>query len=88
MGTHWKSLGKAFPVSAYKICFGPEIMKKIFCKYSLYHVLVHIMKTCPYNTDPLKPHFYLVKVGFTEVYIIFLISAQNIESGYSLEPSQ
>ena len=35
---------------------------------------------------PLKPHFYIVKLGFTGVYIIFLISAQNIECGYSLEP--
>ena len=30
-----------------------------------------------YNIDPLKPHFYIVKLGFTEVYIIFLISAQK-----------
>ena len=39
-----------------------------------------------YNFDPLKPHFYVVKLGFTGVYIIFLISAQNIDCGYSLEP--
>ena len=44
-----------------------------------------IMKTCLYNFDPLKPHFYIVKLGFTGVYIIFLISAQNIDCGYSLE---
>ena len=30
-----------------------------------------------YNFDLLKPHFYIVKLGFTGVYIIFLISAQN-----------
>ena len=47
---------------------------------------VAITKTCLYNFDPLKPHFYIVKLGFTEVYIIFLISAQNIDCGYSLEP--
>ena len=35
---------------------------------------------------PLKPHFYIVKLGFTGVYIIFLISPQNIDCGYSLEP--
>ena len=40
-----------------------------FCKY--------ITKTCLYNFDPLKPHFYIVKLGFTGVYIIFLISAQK-----------
>ena len=38
---------------------------------------VHITKTCLYNFDPLKPHFYIVKLGFTGVYIIFLISAQK-----------
>ena len=46
----------------------------------------YLMKTYLYNFDPLKPHFYIVKLGFTGVYIIFLISAQNIEYGYSLEP--
>ena len=45
-----------------------------------------ITKTRLYNFDPLKPHFYIVKLGFTWVYIIFLISAQNIDCGYSLEP--
>ena len=48
--------------------------------------LVSITKTCLYNFDPLKPHFYIVKLGFTGVYIIFLISAQNTDCGYSLEP--
>ena len=37
----------------------------------------HCTKTCLYNFDPLKPHFYIVKLGFTGVYIIFLISAQK-----------
>ena len=39
-----------------------------------------ITKTCLYNSPPphpLKPHFYKVKLGFTGVYIIFLISAQK-----------
>ena len=45
-----------------------------------------ITKTYLYNFDPLKPHFYIVKLGFTRLYIIFLISAQNIDCGYSLEP--
>ena len=34
-------------------------------------------ETCLYNFDPLKPHFYIVKLGFTRVYIIILISAQK-----------
>ena len=37
----------------------------------------YITKTCLYNVDPFKPHFYIVKLGFTGVYIIFLISAQK-----------
>ena len=45
-----------------------------------------VTKTCLYNFDPIKPHFYIVKLGFTGVYIIFHISAQNIDCGYSLEP--
>ena len=45
-----------------------------------------ITKTCLYNCDPLKPHFYIVKLRFTGVYVIFLISTQNIDYGYSLWP--
>ena len=36
-----------------------------------------ITKTRLYSFDPLKPHFYIVKLGFTLVYIIFLISTQK-----------
>ena len=38
-----------------------------------------ITKRCLYNFDPLKSHFYVVKLGFTRVCIIFLIFSQNIE---------
>ena len=31
----------------------------------------YITKTYLYNFDPLKPHFYIVKLRFTGVYIIF-----------------
>ena len=50
------------------------------------HESISITKTCLYNFDPLKPHLYIVKLGFTGVYIIFLISARNIDCGYSFEP--
>ena len=53
-------------------------------KYGIFTLL--ITKTCLYNFDPLKPHFYIVKLGFTGVYIIFLMSAKNIDCGCSLEP--
>ena len=49
-------------------------------------VCPNITKTCLYNFDPLKPHFYLVKLGFIGVYIFFLLLLKNIDSGYSLEP--
>ena len=45
-----------------------------------------ITKTYLYNFDLFKPYFYTVKLGFKGVYIIFIISAQNIDYGYSLEP--
>ena len=36
-----------------------------------------IMKTCLYSFDSLKPHFYIVKLGFKWVNIVFRISAQK-----------
>ena len=35
----------------------------------------NIMITCPCDSHPLTPHFYIVKLGFTGVYIFFLIFA-------------
>ena len=53
---------------------------------SLLAICGHITKTIPCNEDPLTPHFYIVKLGFTGVYIVFLFLLQNIDCGYSLEP--
>ena len=65
----------------------PEcILESQRCKLSWCGQQRLITKTCLYNFDPLKPHFYIVKLGFAGVYIIFHISAQNIDCGYSLEP--
>ena len=59
-------------------------------RFMLYFVLPSllftIMKTSSSNVYPLTPHFYIVKLGFTGVYIIFLFLLQNIDRGYSLEP--
>ena len=44
-----------------------------------------ITKTYLYHFDPHKPH-YIVKLGFTGVYIIFLNSALKHRLWYSLEP--
>ena len=56
--------------------------------YHFWMKSTYVTKTYLYtsNFDPVKPYFYIVKLGFTGVYIIFLISAQNIYCGYSLEP--
>ena len=51
----------------------------------LWHVL-SIRKTCPCNIFPLKPHFYIEKLGYAGVYLFFLLLLQNIDCGYSLEP--
>ena len=53
---------------------------------NLISMLKSITKTRLYNFDPLKPHVYTVQLGFTGVCIIYLISAQNIDCGYSVEP--
>ena len=39
--------------------------------------LLYITKTCLFNFDPLKPHFHIVNLGFTRVYISFLIFAKK-----------
>ena len=68
----------------HKICFNTSSLLKfpfkVFCNKAEHH------ENMPIYFDPLKPHFYIEKLGFTGVYIIFLISAQNIDCGYSLEP--
>ena len=46
----------------------------------------NITKTSPCNEHPLTPHFYIVKLGITGVYIFSFILLQNIDCGYSLEP--
>ena len=63
-------------------------VQNIDCRYSLEpprrcgsngctQSIFFITKTDLYNFDPLKPHFYVVKLGFTRVDIIFLSSAQR-----------
>ena len=68
-------------VNSYKLILLQYLLRTLENKWDFHHI-----KTCPYNFDPLKPHFYTVKLGFTVKYIIFLISAQNIDCRYSLEP--
>ena len=52
--------------------YGDTVALELLHRYSITKTYLR-----GYNFDPLKPHFYIVKLGFTEVYIIFLISAQK-----------
>ena len=64
---------------------------RIYPKYSDRHPKYlgrHITKTCLYNFYPLKPQFYIVKLGFTGYTLFFLFLLKNKYFGYSLEPPQ
>ena len=41
------------------------------------HDVYVITKTSPCDEDPLTPHFYIVKLGFTGVCIIFLFCSKT-----------
>ena len=71
----------------WSVCLNTKVKYGSFIKYKcdLSKYKENTTKTYLYNFDPLKPHFYIIKLGFTGVYVIFLISAQNIDCGYSLE---
>ena len=53
---------------------------------SLHLQNLFITKTCLYNFDLLKSHFYIVKLGFKGYTLFFLFPLKNIDCGYSLEP--
>ena len=67
----------------HNISFYGEIRKNLYLMSSFLDL--YIRKTYQYNIDLLKPHFYIVKLGFRGVDIIFLTSAQNIDCVLSLE---
>ena len=58
------------------------------CLQLRFHISNLITKTYLYNFDPLKPHFYIVKLGFTGVTLFFLFLLKNIDCGFLLEPPQ
>ena len=55
---------------------------------SLFPMFHHITKTRQYIFDPLKPHFYIINLGFTGVYIIFSYFTKNIDLDGSNEYPQ
>ena len=50
-------------------------LRSLIVAHTVFYLI--ITKTRLYSFDPLKPHFYTGKLGFTGVYIIFLISAKK-----------
>ena len=64
------------------------VISQIIYEESLPQCSSLITKTSPCNEHPLTPHFYIVKLGFTGVYFVFLFLLRNIDCGYSLEPPQ
>ena len=54
-----------------------SLLESLLCTYAITAFFLVIMKTYLYNFDPLKPHFYIVKLGFTEVYIILRRGGSN-----------
>ena len=55
----------------------PNISEMSFCFIQILHqhVKLCIRKTCPCNEYPLKPNFYIAKLGYAGIYLFFLIFA-------------
>ena len=75
-----------FSVKPYVMCAHQNCLTMLWFLIRITLTRLLITKTYLYDFDPLKPHFYIVKLGFTGVYIIFVISAQKHRLWYSLEP--
>ena len=57
-----------------------------FCLFVHFLMKCCITKTYLYNFDPLKPHFYIAKLGFIGFALFFYFCLKNIDCGYSIEP--
>ena len=81
------TISETLRTSAIGIIYYISVYHKLKYMSIFHNIYINaITKTRLYNFDPLKPHFYIVKLGFTGVYIIFLLLLKNIGCGYSLEP--
>ena len=59
------------------VLLSSHVLEKGWESCNISDLFVIITKTCLCEIGPLKPHFYVVKLGFTGIYIIFLIFAQK-----------
>ena len=71
-------------IFAYKRVIPPTYYEILQISDSTIHTKA-FTKTRLYNCDPLKPHFYTVKLGFTW-YTLFFLFCLKTDCGYSLEP--
>ena len=81
--------GHVFDVGQLQLLVHPVVCHKdagqlLLSDSSLSHVKrTHIfgigdtMLTCPCNVDPLSSHFYIVKLGFTRVYIFLIFALKH-----------
>ena len=69
----------------FHVCVHSNWKEKLLPCYQHLKFFENIMKSCPCNEYPLKPHFYS-KTGVCRVYLFFLFLLQSIDCGYSLEP--
>ena len=95
--TECQVLVKKRHLSLFRVDFFQLDLLAITCIYVLMFILLQcqILKTAHASrkqvrvtNTPLTPHFYIVKLGFTGVYMFFLFLLQTIDCGYSLEPPQ
>ena len=70
----------------YEVSGGHSYLVSRDMSLNLYHFMDKFSMSQKHAFDPLKPHFYTVKLRFTEVQLNFPITAQSIDYGYLLEP--
>ena len=71
---HWRVNG---PKHCIFVWFGPSVFHLVVFVISGCQCPRCITKTCLYSFDPLKLHFYILKLGFPGVNISFLFSVQK-----------
>ena len=81
-GSVWRTNGRTKQKQ-----YAPATFSKLGCMLpSMCHNHETVTKTYLYKFDPLTPHFYIVKLGFTGYTLFFLFLLKSIDCGYSLEP--
>ena len=63
------------------------VQGNVSCRVLIVITLRNITKTCLYNVDPLKPHLYIVKLGFTGAYIIVPLPFRRKAEGHCFQLS-